>query len=377
MGLGSFLSRTARTIDRNAKRTVDKVKAVPVAGGVVRTGQRVLEGPIGTTVHKVLKNPVVQTAFGPYTIPYQLALAASTGGVQGAAEDAKAALRNPVRRAAAKAVAIVFPPAIPAVAALESANKALDAVESDDPATMAKAAAQIGASYALSEEGNADAQRAIEFFDQARRARQGGTSVDVMKLADLWLADPVARDMLEKKGLGAVRPARVRDALITLNQIAEFSPAALQAMPAAQRASVQAKGKASLDLVAAVLEAGAAHADSPYFVHLAKAVQKDVAALDKKPGASTQTVLAGLEQKVMLKGLARTLQVNKLVRAHASGDPKVRAHMSKITTAAKNGNAAAIAARNEAHRRAAALGKASEYRLDASGMVRHVGRRRR
>jgi hypothetical protein len=369
-----ILGGIGRTIDRNAKRVVTKVKAVPVAGGVVRSGQRVLEGPIGTTVHKVLANPYVQTVFGPYTIPYQLALAAATGGVQGATEDAKAALRNPVRRAAAKAVAIVFPPAVAAVAALEASNKALDAIESEDPQQMAKAAAQIGATQALGAEGDADAQRAIEFLDQAITARRQGTSIDALKLVDLLLSDPVARKMLEENGgLAATRPANVREALITLQKVAGLSPDAIAMLPASERAQLQGKARVSTALLGAVLEAGAAHPDSPYFVQLASAVHKDVNRLDGNKSASAQAVLSALEKQIMQTGLKRTVSVNKLVRSYAAGDAATRAHVTKISKAALKGDARAQAAKNELLRRAAALKKAGEYQVDGQGVVRHVG----
>lgn len=129
----------------------------------VRMGTKALES--------VMSNPVVDTIFGPITVPGNIALGMARNGPAGALAAAKAELRNPVRRAAVTALGAVFPPAAPAAVALNAANVLLDAAESGDPLAAAKAVAQIASAAAGADAGIPHLAEVSSVIDQAKAMR--------------------------------------------------------------------------------------------------------------------------------------------------------------------------------------------------------------
>lgn len=363
----SLLGDLGRTIDHATRSVSRAVKSIPVVGNVVHATEDVLKGPIGTTIHSVLANPIVQTAFGPVTLPYQLAIAGASGGVQGATDDAKAALRNPVRRAAVKAVALVFPPALPAAAALEAANHALDAVESGDPVQIAKAAAQLGATEALAGEGDSDARRALELVNQAKAARTYVPQFDVHHLTSMFMGDHAAR-VVQANTNQVPRPALVRNALNVLH-VATSAPKGTP--PAVDQAKIADASR----IVGVALAHGVAHPGVPAFVHLAADTHRTLQSILGRNNPIAKTIANAVEDHAMAGTLNRSQSLNQLVLAANSTNPTQRAaadaQMARMRTAAAH-DPAARAALDDVRRRAAALRTARQYHIDAKGYARHV-----
>lgn len=187
-------------VDNLSKGVSRTLKKLPVSSAAMSAAESVLRSGPMQTLHKIMRNPIVTTAFGPASLPSiaNLSLAASKGGAKGAIKAAKAELKNPVRRAAVKAAALVFPPIAPAAAGLEAANRVLDASESGSASEKAKAIAQIAATYALAEEGDAGAKKGLAFLSQAKKIRPPKTAAS--KLGNPRLAVCGARDE-ESKGV--------------------------------------------------------------------------------------------------------------------------------------------------------------------------------
>jgi hypothetical protein len=151
-------------------------------------------------LESVMANPVVDTIFGPITVPGNIALGLARNGPAGALAAAKAELRNPVRRAAVTALGAVFPPAAPAAVALNAANVLLDAAESGDPLAAAKAVAQIAAAAAGADAGIPHLAEVSAVIDKAKAMRDKVTQTFAPDLNSL---PPELLAMLAGSGVNA------------------------------------------------------------------------------------------------------------------------------------------------------------------------------
>jgi hypothetical protein len=149
---------------------IDPVEVGWFGSDFVKSAVKVVSAP-AKAMAKVMQNPVVSTITGPVTLPIRLGVATVKGGPKGALNVAKAEIRNPVLRHGIKAAALVYPPAAPAAVAIELANRALDAAESNDPAVKAKGVAQIAATMAVSELGGAEGAGALKALDVLKKAK--------------------------------------------------------------------------------------------------------------------------------------------------------------------------------------------------------------
>lgn len=85
---------------------------------------------------------------------------------------ARKVAQSPVTRVAAAGVAVAFPAVgIPAVAALETANRVMAAADSAEAKVKKVAHDLIKRTHALAKNGNADARRGLEVLAVAKRAR--------------------------------------------------------------------------------------------------------------------------------------------------------------------------------------------------------------
>jgi hypothetical protein len=367
------LGDVGRFVDRQAKRVVRTVKKVPVAGHAVRAGESVIKGPIGDTVHKIAKNPVVSVIAAPYALPANFALAAAKGGVRGAAETAKQELRNPVRKVVVKAIGYVFPPFTAVDKALEASNKVLDAAESEKPEEAAKAAAVIGSAEALAADGDPHAREIVATLEKAKRARAALTGSKLpANLTDSFFADLPAREMFGAK-LNKIRPVRVAKAVGALRKISALKPGTLRAMKPAERKRVERMTKQATHLVAATL-AGVGHYDSKYLAELSAAVHRDLSSLEHDGGPMSKQVLGLVEKLMAEKSSAQTKTLNRLVLGFNSKDPNEREaakrKIAKLKRGHAQGNALATSNLNALRRRTAALKAARAFRVDGTGMTR-------
>lgn len=159
-----------KSIGRLTKKVTRAVKSVPVLGAPFKAADSVLHSTVVRKLQHTLANPWISTAFGPVAITGNLLLSTAKEGPEGALRVAKDELKNPVRQAAIKAVAVVFPPAAPAAAMYEAANRVVQAVDHKDPAEAVKAVAQIAATQALAETGDADAIKGLDMLKKAKAA---------------------------------------------------------------------------------------------------------------------------------------------------------------------------------------------------------------
>jgi len=356
----SALAFVGRQIDHVTKGVTRTAKHVPGLGHAIRAGEKVLKGPIGDLVHKVLSNPVVDTVFGPVTVPANLAFGAATGGVKGATDAAKVELKNPVRRAATKLVGVIFPPAAPAAVALEAANRVLDALEKGDAVAAAKAAAQIGSAVALGEEGDAHAKEILGTLDKAREIRQqvSGVEVPMGELAHAWQTDSTSLGMITPAVHAAIAPKRFQSALTGLAK-------------AAAGHATPAQVQKHADVVAAALDAGMHH-NTPFFSLLGRVAHREVSALEGL--AHGPTIVALVEGKLMTKTQNRTKALNRKVLAYNSKDNNerraARNEVANLKARVRDGDHVSAQRLDELRRRTAALKKGREFTIDKSGMVR-------
>lgn len=169
--VGFSLPNPIKAVKKAAGGVVRSVKRIPVAKKAINAANKTLLRPLGDTVQKLVNNPIVTTIAAPIALPIGFTMAAAKNGPKGALAYARQELKNPVRGMVIKAAAVVFPPMAPAAVALEATNRVLDAVDSKDPAAVAKATAQIAATYALGEIGDPGALKAIQYFKQAKAMR--------------------------------------------------------------------------------------------------------------------------------------------------------------------------------------------------------------
>lgn len=167
-GVGFSIPNPFKAVKKAAEGTVRSIKRT----GVYKTAKKVLHGSVVDTIQKVASNPFVSTFGAPVALPLSFTIATAKGGAKGALEHARMELKNPVRGLVVKAAAVVFPPVAPAAVALEATNRILDAVENGKPEDAVKATAQIAATYALGELGNADALRGMEYLKKAKEMRK-------------------------------------------------------------------------------------------------------------------------------------------------------------------------------------------------------------
>jgi hypothetical protein len=191
-----FRGSVARTLTAPA-RAIAKLPPI-------QFGARALE--------KVMANPIVDTIFGPITVPSNIALGLARNGPDGALAAAKAELRNPVRRAAVTALGAVFPPAAPAAVALNAANVLLDAVESKDPVAAAKAIAQIAAAAAGADAGIPHLAEVSAVIDKAKAMRDKVTQAFAPDLNSL---PPELLAMLAGSGVNAPPTSFVERGIVT------------------------------------------------------------------------------------------------------------------------------------------------------------------
>jgi hypothetical protein len=170
--VGFSLPNPIKAISKAASGTFRTAKRLPVTGDAIRVADKVLKSKVANTIQKIASNPVVSTVLGNVALPVAFGIAAAKGGAKGALAHARKELKNPVRGAAIKAVAVIFPPTAPAAAGLEAVNRVLDAAESGDEVAAAKATAQIAATYALGELKDPGALKAIEYFNKAKAMRK-------------------------------------------------------------------------------------------------------------------------------------------------------------------------------------------------------------
>jgi len=370
----SLLGSAGRFIDRQAKRVTRTIKKVPVYGHALKAGEAVIRGPIGDTVHKISKNPVVSVVAAPIAIPTNLGIAAAKGGVTGAAKAAKEELRNPVRRIVLKGVGLVFPPAAAADKMLEASNKVLDAVESEDPVEAAKAAAVIGSAEALAADGDEHSKLIVSKLNEVKHARAAlaGSKLPTNHLTDLYHGDLPAREMFGAK-LHAIRPTRVAKAVGALGKISRMKPGALRAMKPDERKRVELVGKKAANVVAAVL-GGVGHFDSQYLAELGVAVHRDLTSIEHDGGPMSKEVLGMVERLMTTKSTAQTKTLNRLVLGYNSKDPNERNAAKKKIDQLKRGhaqgNALATSNLNALRRRTAALKVAKRFHVDGTGMTR-------
>lgn len=162
-------------------------------------------------LEKVMANPVVDTIFGPITVPGNIALGLARNGPAGALAAAKAELRNPVRRAAVTALGAVFPPAAPAAVGLNAANALLDAAESKDPLAAAKAIAQIASAAAGADAGIPHLAEVSATIDKAKALRD---KVTQKFSPDLNALPPDLLAMLAGSGINAPPTSVVERGLV-------------------------------------------------------------------------------------------------------------------------------------------------------------------
>ena len=158
-----------KSIGRLTKKVTRAIKKVPVLGAPLKAADHVLHGKVVGILQKVLSNPVVSTIWGPIVVPAHLVLATAKEGPQGALRVAKEELNNPVRQAAVKAIAVVFPPALPAAAALETANRVVHALHGKDAGEVAKSVAQVAVTEAMAQAGHPEAIKGMEYLKQAKK----------------------------------------------------------------------------------------------------------------------------------------------------------------------------------------------------------------
>jgi hypothetical protein len=168
--LWGSIKHTVSGAAHGISKGVKAVKKVPVLGLPLKAADKVLHSGAAAVLQKVLENPVISTAFGPVTISYEMALAGAKDGPAGLTRIAKLELKNPVRQAAMKAAAVVFPPLAPAAASYAAAAKVVDLTKSKNPAEALKAAAQIAATQALADNGDPGAIKGLEFINKAKSA---------------------------------------------------------------------------------------------------------------------------------------------------------------------------------------------------------------
>lgn len=162
--VGFSLGSITRSVSRAAKGAVHAVTST--AGKIPGVS------PAYRTLGRVMRNPIVSTAWGQVTVPGNIALGLAKGGPKGALDAAKAELRNPVRRAAVTALGTVFPPAAPAAVALNAANVLLDSYESKDPVAAAKAVAQIASVAAGVDAGDPHMKMVADVITKANAVRK-------------------------------------------------------------------------------------------------------------------------------------------------------------------------------------------------------------
>jgi hypothetical protein len=369
----SLLGDAGRFIDKQAKRVTRTIKKVPVYGHALKAGEALVRGPVGDTIHKISKNPVVSVIAAPYAIPTNLGIAAAKGGVRGATKAAKEELRNPVRRVVLKAVGYVFPPAAAADKMLEASNKVLDAVESEDPVEAAKAAAVIGSAEALADDGDEHSKLIVSQLNAAKRVREklAGAKLPT-RLTDLYHSDLPAREMFGAK-LSQIRPTRVAKAVGALGKISQMKPGTLRAMKPDERKHVEQVGRKAANLVAATL-AGVGHFDSEYLAELSAAVHRDLTSIEHDDGPMSKEVLGLVEKLMATKSSAQTRTLNRLVLGFNSKDPNERnaakKQIDKLKRGHAQGNALATSNLNALRRRTAALKVSRGFRVDGTGMSR-------
>ncbi len=162
--VGFSLGHIARGLSRAAKGAVHAVTST--AGAIPGVA------PAFRTLGRVMRNPIVSTAWGQVTVPGNIALGLAKGGPKGALQAAKDELKNPVRRAAVTAVGTIFPPAAPAAVALNAANVMLDAYESKDPVAAAKATVQMASIAAGVDAGIPHMREVADVVTKANAARK-------------------------------------------------------------------------------------------------------------------------------------------------------------------------------------------------------------
>jgi hypothetical protein len=362
---GRFVSRRVRAVTRT-------VKHVPVVGSVIKAGEGALKGPVGRTFNRIVSNPVVSTVFGPIAVPAHMAYAATTGGLKGVEDAAKAELRNPVRRAAVTALGAIFPPMAPAAVALNAANVALNAAESGKPEDMAKAAVQIGAAAAGADAGDPHMQEVMGAIKKAQALRDKATSM-LPKLPNLhhlnagWLGSTRANAALEAIHPDAhalVQPAFVQRALGTLHNAATLKPGQRMDAPTLAHAK---------DVVAHAISLGVTHPHVPFFADLAHATHKEAEKIVGRRTPHAKNILRDLEDRIMGHTSKRTAELNALVLGYNAQHPDAVAKVQALRTAHSHGDHAATAMLDDVRRRTAAIKKAHEYTVDGKGYARHAG----
>lgn len=364
----SIFHDAGRFIDHAAKSVTRTAKKVPGLGFVIHKGEDVGRGPVGDTLKKVLANPVVQTVAGRYVVPAHLLTAALDDGVEGVKQAAKEEIRNPVRRVVLKGIGYIFPPAAAASDALDASNKALDAAEHPDPATAAKAAAQIGITEALAESGDVDAQKMVGALSQARAARAELSKVPVRDLTHLWIRDNAGRNILgDEASHAASRPALLRNALNVLH---------VASRPG--YGGDPAKTTAAAGIVGRAIGLGQSHPGSPFLVFAGKAAHDDMQRIASSKDVHSKAIMGEVERNIMAHSAHRTSVLNSLLFAlNGRHGPQAalaaKAHVDSMHAAASHGDITAKAAALELKKRAAALKKAGEYVIDRHGSVAHRG----
>lgn len=357
----SIFDSAERLVSRTTKKVSRTAKKIPGVGHVLHAGEDIMHGPVGRTLDKALKNPILQTAYAPIVLPAHLISAGVQGGVDGAVDAAKQELRNPVRRAAIKVAAVIFPPAAPAAVGLEAANRLLDAAESKDPVEAAKAAASLGAIIGLSDAGDIDAQKTLGVVNQAKKARETLSKLPVSDLTHKWVADTVAHDVAGDRHAD-FRPARLRNALNVLHA------STLGAGP-------DEKANEAAAIVGQVIGLGTSHM-SPFFVSAADEVSRDLQPIARSSDPKAKAIMAEVERHIMTTSHPRQAHLNGIIFSlngrHGPGAAQqAKQHIDAVRAAHARHDPAAGAHLFELKRRAAALKKAQEYVVDAKGMVVH------
>lgn len=111
--------------------------------GILKKSVRAIAKPVA----KLSGNKLVQAAVPMLAINSSIVASTAKGGPKAGMKAAEVALKNPVIRKAAAATALVFPAAVPVVAAQEAAIRTLDAIKSKNPQVAAGAVLQVAATF--------------------------------------------------------------------------------------------------------------------------------------------------------------------------------------------------------------------------------------